>query len=263
MGALHINGFEIPVARGGYSEDPGVLGGADYGVTGNLLGGYLAITESSNVSTPPIELERARAIKRLCSPKGHDVWRAEDADGSSQYSTTGLKTTGAAPGLNQAQAKFGTWSFSTTGGSTHSVATVGAKYTIAAWVKPDGGAWQHEILRSDGAQWVDMTRDDNATLNIDVDSSTFRLLFPASGTDYFDELVHLPFEIWTPWGAEWPSDEKFPKKLSLTGDLLSGERIDGCAAGARLTSEGYYLSFDGLGAVVQLDIRGPERTEDT
>ena len=143
------------------------------------------------------------------------------------------------------------------------MATVGTLYTLAAWVKPGGGAWQHEILRSDGAKWVDGVRNDAATLHIDVSSSAFRLLSPGSGTDYFDDLVWLPFEIYADWAADWAARTRtFPplRYLEISGDLLGGYRIDRATVTARVTHVGE-ASF-GDSARVQLEVTGIARTED-
>lgn len=260
MSFLHLAGFEIPTVRGGVHEGSDELGAAGMGITGTPIGGHIATTEAVNVTTPLIPLATARAIESLCRAKNGACWHCDN----SIYASSGLAMADT-PTFQTGTKQFGTHAISITAAAGDiAVVTVGSLYTVAAWTKVGSGDWEHQILRSDGAQWVDGVRSDMATLVIDVATSVFTLLDDGASTSYFDDLVWLPFEIADSWGPDWPLTEAFSDlpKLNVTGDMLSGYRVNAARARARIVHEGYAGSFSGQSAVVQLDIVGPEREVD-
>lgn len=267
MGDLHICGFRIPVAREGLEDSPQKHGGGGFGVTGVPLGAALFETEGLSVTTPRIKRTTAEAIKSLCRHGNGHVWYAETGAGAaSEYSAAGLKTVGSVTATTD-QAKFGSRSFpTTTAGGNVTIAAIGTLYTVAAWVKPGGGAWQHEIISSDGTKWIDGVESAGGTYHIDVNSSNFRILAPGSGTDYFDDVVWLPFEIDADWAADWAArTRKFPPLpfLEVSGDALGGFRIDRAEIGCRMSHLGRArFGTAQASARVQLDISGEARTED-
>lgn len=258
MGDLHIAGFEVPVAREAFSFSSSPLGGGGVGVTGRSLGGHIATTEEIQAGTPLIPAAEARAIEALCRAKNGAVWHCNN----SLFSSAGLSLT-TTPTFQASEKKFGTHAISLASAASHvSVCTVGALYTVSAWVKVGAGAWQHQILRSDGAKWVNAARNDAATLSIAVATNVFELQDDGAATTYFDELVWLPFEIYADWGADWPQAEVFSDlpDLDITGDLLGGYRVNDATARARVSVSG--VAFGTRGATVQIDITGPEREVD-
>ena len=267
MGDLHICGFRIPVAREGMEDSPQKNGGGGFGVTGVPLNAAVFETEGLSVTTPRIKRTTAEAIKSLCRHGNGHVWYAEDAAGAaSQYSAAGLGLVNTIT-TSTTEAKFGSRSFALTfGAGDLTVATIGTIYTIAAWVKPGGGAWQHEIIRSDGTKWIDGVASPGGTYHIQVTGSAFELIEPGSGTDYFDDVVWLPFQIDADWAADWAArTRKFPPlpDLEVSGDLLGGFRIDKAEVGCRMSHLGRArFGTAQASARVQLDIAGEARTED-
>lgn len=260
MGALHIAGFEIHVERGGSDASSEGLGGGGFSVTGTSLGGELATVERLSATTKLIKLSEAISLESLCRRGNGNVWHCNN----SVYSGAGLGMTDT-PTFQAGTKKFGTHAISISGSAGNvQIATVGSLYTVAAWAKDGAGDWEHHILRSDGAKWVDGVRNDGATLDIEVNASVLELVDHASNTRYFDDVVWLPFEIWDDWGADWPLAADFSDLpgLEITGDLLGGYRIDGARARARIMHAGYVGQFGGQGARVSLDITGPERVVD-
>lgn len=256
MGDFHIAGFEIPIARGAGDFGSDHLGGGGFGVTGTPIGGHIATTESMNVSTTLLTLAEAIALESLCRRNNGVVWHADNT----QYSSAGLAFTDTAS--FSTTNKFGTHSVSiSTSAGDFGVCTVGSKYTVAAWTKDGAGDWEHHILRSDGAKWVDATRNDSATLLIEIDTGVLELLDDGSNTRLYDEIVWLPFEIADDWGADWPQAEVFSDLpgLDITGDLLGGYRINDARVRARVRHQGYSASLGSKSAKVDLDIIGTER----
>jgi hypothetical protein len=261
MGDLHLSGVRIPVARGGATLSAESLGGGGYGVTGRPLGGHLATVEQGSITTPVIPLAEAHAMESLCREGNGVVWHCTN----SIYGSPAVAMIDT-PTFQGTTTKFGTHAISVTAAAGDvDVVAVGSRYTVAAWTKVGAGDWEHHILRSDGAKWVDGVRNDSATLQIAIDTGIFELLDDGAATVYFDELVYLPFRIADGWGADWPLTVEFGDLpgLDVTGDMLSGYRIPAAKVRARLSHEGYVASFSGLGAVVQLDITGPEREDIT
>lgn len=269
MGDFHICGFEIPVAPNGFQYSSKTAGGDGYAVNGQPISAALYLTEEGSITTPEIPLSTARAIESLCrrGANGH-VWHADEDGSSSRWSSAGLGTITASPNFSAVEFKFGTHSFLQAFGAIGdvSIATVGTIYTVASWVKVGAGSWQHEVLRSDGAKWVDGVRNDSATLNISVASSVFKILEPGSGNVYFDDLVWLPFSVPDGWPADWPTSRAFANlpDLEVSGDLLGGYRIAKAVVGCRVQGTGQ-VGHDGTlqdSATVSLDIRGSARVED-
>lgn len=226
MGALHIAGFEIPVHREGQETMSGQQGQPMRALDGTPTGGVFSDVEGGTFATPLIRLTEARSIANLCRGANGHHWDLENASGGGRYASSGLQMTGS-PTFQTGTVKFGTYAISlSAGGGDVDVATVTtsalSEHTVAAWTKDGSGDWEHHILRSDGAKWVDGVRNDGATLLFEVSANVWTLLDDGSNIRYFDDLVWLPFAIYDDWGAGWIQTEAFSPlpDLKVWGDLF-------------------------------------------
>lgn len=253
MGDLHIAGFEIPVARQGGEASSGQAGGVMRAIDGSPGGGVFHDVEDGTFQTPQMPLSTANAIRDLCRGANGSRWGCDN----SVWSSSGLSMTDT-PTFQSGTVKFGTHAISIAGAAGDvSIATVVTanvtKYTLAAWTKDGAGAWQHQILRSDGAKWVDGTRNDAATLIHSVAANVWTLEDHASNTRYFDELVWLPFEIADSWGADWPQAEVFSDlpDLQVWGDLFGAHEFT-ARARARVRHLGQASYGDSASVAIQI-----------
>ena len=261
MGALHIAGFEIPVARGSGQRTTGQQGAPTRALDGSPGGGIFEDVEDASFNTPIISLAEARAIDNLCRGSNGARWSCDDT----VYSTNGMEFIDT-PTFQAGTVQFGTHAIqiNASGGDLDVYTVTSAtlnKYTVAAWTNINGAGWNHHILRSDGAKWVNAVRNDVATLKIDVVANVFTLLDDGS-IMYFDDVVWLPFEIDDDWGADWPQLEAFSNlpDLEVWGDLFGEHQFTArCRSNIQHTGRRVKDGTTEDAAIVQLQITGGER----
>lgn len=102
--------------------------------------------------------------------------------------------------------KYGTAALQVDGGEAWFTTGMGlvAPWTVALWARPSTDPWVHYVLRSDGAKWVDGTRNDafgiDSLLEVAAGDVVLTNQAPVNA-EYFDDLVVSPFL----WLDTWPA----------------------------------------------------------
>lgn len=158
------------------------------------------------------------ACRQLLEGAGHTF--PFDAD---FYSSKGLGTSATAgtPVISTAGPKRGAGNLDCTGaGATATWATgLGSAWTVFAWVLYPS-AWNHFVIRSDGAKWLNGVRDDaaySAWLSVASGSMTLSL-------KNIDDVVALPYSV----PDAWPS-LLYAEQNARAFSLLDRIRIGGDA----------------------------------
>lgn len=194
MAFLTLNGITVQVADGSFKKDVDVVGGGrERALSGALRSTFIANKRKWSGATAPLPPAEAEAWRRLllgeCDAVGWDA---------NLYSGRGLPpavSTGAARS-STAPVKFGLYLSVGTTPVVYNFA-LGAVWSYSVW-RNNAGAWQHYIVRSDGAKWFAGGRNDATVAPLAVDG-TGNVTLPAS--QKYDELVVFPFLVPDAWAV--------------------------------------------------------------
>lgn len=249
MPILTINGFPIEIRKTGGDDMPEIDDSPQ--IIQRAVNGEIFVDETNDkrrwnaFRTVMLPLTEAQALRDLLrvGRNGH-AWPF-DAD---TFSSKGRDVAGGTIAQEGANPKFGDGNADVTG-APQNVGPVGSIHTVAAWYFT-GVFYQHEILRSDGAKWVDAVRDDGATLHIDTSGGFMRF---TDNADY-DDAVIFDFEILDEWGDNWEQLQAFSllPDLIVSGDFVSGESVTVLARNVRLVQMEANLegTFQSVGVVI-------------
>lgn len=213
MSLLNINGWEIPVSSF-------VVQDFDGGTSGrNILGqhfyntGFVEEHETFTVETPPMAIEKAKAIKVLTSKNNGDGYSFDSAD---LYSNRGLSI-GGVSNLG-ATALFGAGGLS--GGPTTYATLLTCDWTISFY-RNSGGVWSHYVVRSDSAVYVDGALGSQTFLTVNAAGD-----FSLSAGDY-DDLYWIPTILPEEFIFAWDETQAMPSNpyVRISGDALCGDRL--------------------------------------
>ena len=98
-----------------------------------------------------------------------------------------------------------------------------SKWAVLVWRSTDAGAtWTQYVVRSDGAKWVNGTRNDAASTTwLSVASGVVTITNTTGSAVKYDDLVVLPFELMTTWPASLGAAAFSPLPfVDLAGDVV-------------------------------------------
>lgn len=193
-----VNGIELAgitaIASAPTTEGRDV-GAQDEAADGSLILTRQARKRDFSFTSRPIAGDDARSWAGLLTGEGH-VWSFD----AGHYSSKGV--TGAGGTVQSTVKKYGAKALQVSAADvwlSNPIENEG-EWTLAVWHRVDSGAFKHEVVRSDGARWVDGVRDDAYTVDGAADfSDDCVVLENASGTHYYDDLVFSPYL----WLEDW------------------------------------------------------------
>lgn len=252
MAWLKVNGIDVaPIVMAG---NPPKGERRDIGEQAVAASGAMRTTRQVrkrdiSFDTVPLSGADAHAWEALLAGEGH-VWSFD----TSLYSSKGLapSTLGSVV-LSSEQYVFGGKSAKIDNVAANTVFTSVWTYaaTVAFRYAVSPAAFTHYVIRSDGAKWVNGTRNDAAsTPFLTLQSTGFT--FVGSGTEkrFWDDVVAFPFLMPTSWPAQlWSAPiDAYPNTPYLTvyGDMVreaSTRRMLGTVSEAAVMMGGKDGSF--------------------
>ncbi len=228
---LSANGINLGAL---HAAEDGKVEARDIGEVGIAVNGLTQVTRSArkldhSFKTVPVTLPEAHAWRMFLTGEG-EAWSFD----SSLYGSKGSgPTSSALATISAGSAKFGASKLSL-GATTGSIAFNGAAanefgsstlWTVGVW-RYESGVWNHYIVRSDGAKWVNGVRNDLASTAWLI-VSTGNVVLSNSGigvATFYDDLVVLPFAILTAWAPQWYASTlpwSSSPFLTLAGDIVT------------------------------------------
>ncbi len=219
MADLTINGYELDLdQRQGLKENV-IIGGMSRGYSGKLRGTQRARKGEWALRLFPFKVAEAIAHEGLLLGEGH-YWSFD----SDLYSSKGL---GPRSGYSATLATGGKYGGKVSITSITYAAGLADDWAVLVY-RWNGSAWDYYAVRSDGAKWLNSTRNDAASttwLAVDADGD---LTLTGAPTDY-DELVALPYlataDMIVAWQALTTQFSSLPK-LNVSGDVVGGKTVE-------------------------------------
>lgn len=130
------------------------------------------------------------------------------------------------------------------------------KWSAAFWRSTDSGAtWTHYVIRSDGAKWVNGSRNDAASTTwFSVTTSTASITNTTGSAVKYDDLVLLPFLVLDDWPSQMYSAgvAYVPAPyLDLEGDLID----DGTRRVLGKVTEAFVKTAGGIRRKLEVELK--------
>lgn len=261
---LSIAGINLGVLMAAGDEPKVSL--RDVGESSVAVDGTTSVTRNARkvdttFKSVPVSVSDAHAWRSLLSGEG-EVWSFD----SSLYGSKGSGPTASTNVTQSAgSSKYGAGKLSvgaTTGTITYGGAAANpwgksSEWTVSVW--RNAGSWEHYVVRSDGAKWVDGVRNDAASTTwLSVSSGNVTIANSTGSAVVYDDLVVMPFKCLDDWPAQiFAAGATFggPPALPLTGELVT-EQTSRTVLGAVETSAVMRVA---AGLRVTLDVELRER----
>lgn len=217
MPFLTLNGIRVPILVAGFGKpEPELIGDR-----GRALNGAMRVT---HVSTK----RRWRGTMAHATPADAAAWRSllmlEDWDAVSfdagLYSGKGVAPTGSG-GISGTSPKYGAGNLSTGASGVTYPFGLGSIWTVSLW-HWSGTVWNHYVVRSDGAKWLNGVRADATSTTFLSVSAGGDVSLAASQS--IDDLAVFAFLL----PADWPAYIHAATTAFTCPDLTAaGDAIEG------------------------------------
>lgn len=196
MPFLSLNGLTVRLLVSNFDKgEPAIVGDRNRAINGALRETVVATKRSWRGTMAHASPADAEAWRRFLLREG---WDSVSFDGT-LYSGKGLApNAGHGATLSTASPKFGTHNVATNANALTYSFALGSVWSVSLW-RWSGTAWEHFVVRSDGAKWLAGTRNDAAgTTFLSVSGGSVTL----AASNSFDDLAAFPFLLPATWPAE-------------------------------------------------------------
>lgn len=207
---LALNGINLgafAAAQGDLSESQRDIGGEVLAVDGSTITTRSARKIDVELKSIPLLIAAALVWRDFIAGEG-ETW-SFDLSLYGSKGTAPIAMVGAT--FSAGAAKFGAAKLSvgaTTGTITFPAAaneygSTKNGWTVGVW-RFEGGVWNHYVVRSGGAKWVNGVRNDAASTTwLTVVAPNVTIANNTGAAVFYDDLVILPFQVLLDWPPQW------------------------------------------------------------